>query len=312
MMRSFRLPVTVLVLVGLLAAGCGPEDAGGSTNQSNKDNGGASAGCQQPGPRTFDLLASFPPTTYTTIQNPCVGFASLLAQVTELIPEVDRTTKTEVKKFTEHVDTFAGNLAKLGDVVECGYRTDRLAMAIYQDKQTLWSVGIVGVVRGDIDAVTQVSACFLLQQLPFGAGDIFRDGSTRPQPKFCADTRRRQKDNESYTMVWLASSDVMCRSLAAQLSPGKGSSGKVSATVKATPDVAIRSGPSTSTSVVARAQPGQIVTVMCYSKGENISGRRGSGDTWDRVTAGDVTGYISDVWLDTGGDIRTQTKDCAA
>ncbi len=292
-----------VLLIALGAARCG------SSSDGSKGDGTATGGaCRQPGPLTKDLLPTFGADETKTVQNPCLGFVDLLSQVTDLIPTGERRLVTD---FTEGVGEIAKKVAKIGDLVECGYEKDRLAIAIYQNHQTVWSIGVVAVVRGDLQAAVDTSLCYLRKQLPLSIPtETYLGGPEGPTPTFCFDTVRRTRNAENYTVLWLGSSDFMCLDLNSQLNTGSSTGDGISATVKAVPDVAIRSGPSTKTAIVGRAGTGAVGNVTCYSKGETVTGRRGTSDRWDQTKINGMTGFIADVWLDTGGDVAAKIKPC--
>jgi hypothetical protein len=286
------------------AAACGPFDDDSSSSGSaplaggggGGGNNGGKAGCSQAGPLTKDFLPLFPPGTTKMIENPCLKLVGLVSEVTGLIPEGDRGTVTE---FLGKVGDLADRAAKVGDAVECGYETDRLALAIYQDKKTLWSIGVTAVVRGDIDAVVEGALCYLLKQLPFGLGQGVANPEN-PQFMVCVDAQRRHRGNDDYTVLWLGSSDVMCDSLTRQLKPGERVGDEITAAVKASPTLMLRATPSTSAEVLFKLDAGDVVTVSCWTEGEKVSGRRGSSTRWDKTNIGTIEGYLADVWLDTG------------
>ncbi|GEM_PF-2895045 len=297
---------SVVLLVAFGTAGCragDPPGAGGSGGA-----GGSSGACRQAGPLTRDLLPTFGAAETTTKQNPCFGFADLVSQATGLIPVGDRSS---VDDFIRGVDTLVKRVAALADVVQCGYETDRLAIAIYQNHATLWSVGVVAVVRGDLGAALDTSVCFLRKQLsPPGSDASYVSGPAGPQPTFCFDAVSRTRGGERYTVMWVGSSDFMCWDLTNQLDSGRPEGDGITSTVKAVPDVAVRSGPSTRTALVGRADTGEVGEVSCYRRGETVSGRRGTSDLWDLTTVNGMTGFIADVWLDTGGDVTKKIKPC--
>ncbi len=61
----------------------------------------------------------------------------------------------------------------------------------------------------------------------------------------------------------------------------------------------IRSGPSTSYSVVGTVANGSKVTIYCQTYGQRISGPYGTTTVWDRIGAGK---YVSDAYIYTGSD----------
>lgn len=214
--------IAVAILLAVVAGkfgSCGSGTGGGpggppaavSSNGSSSSRGAGTKTqhpplCPTPGPLTGALVPSFDPSEITTIRNPCLAFAGLLAQVTDLIPLPDRT---RVGEFINGVDTVANRVAKLNDVVECAYENDRLSIVLYQDRSFRWSIGVVAVLRGTFDAVAETSACFLLRQLM-----IPLVKRRQPAPAFCFTANSLRKSRETYSVLWLASSDRMCADLA--------------------------------------------------------------------------------------------------
>jgi uncharacterized protein YraI len=107
------------------------------------------------------------------------------------------------------------------EIIECGYETDHLAVSLYQERQAPWSVGIVAVLRGGVDAVVETSACFLIKQINIfaAAPDV-----TRPEPSLtfgaapplgarvtlCSGATHWSAGGHGYTGVWLSSSEALC------------------------------------------------------------------------------------------------------
>jgi surface antigen len=88
----------------------------------------------------------------------------------------------------------------------------------------------------------------------------------------------------------------------------------VPGTVRASLPLNIRSGPGTGYDPIgtARTEPGYY-RVLCYADGDEETGWGGTNRHWDRIAAGDpsqILGYVSDVWLDTGGDVTKQVAPC--
>ncbi|GAA1416996.1 hypothetical protein [Catellatospora coxensis] len=300
---------TALVLT-LSAADCdGGQGFGGgdSGGQEHVAASPAEPGCRQPGPITRDLLPTFGAEQTTTIHNPCLQFVGLIANVRTVIPAEQLQ---RVDEFSRGLGTLVDRVAKVADAVECGYETDRLAIAIYQNNEFRYSVGVVAVVSGNLQALVEGAACYLSKQLTLGFSNGFLNGSQRPRPDFCFDAVTRTRKGQRYTVLWMGSTDFMCMDLTGQLKPGRPEGDGVTATVKADPRVIVRSGPTTHAAIVGRADAGQVGVVDCYIEGQQVSGRRGSSRLWDHTTVGDVTGYIADSWLDTGGDITQKVPRC--
>lgn len=67
----------------------------------------------------------------------------------------------------------------------------------------------------------------------------------------------------------------------------------------------VRSGPSTSDSVVGSLADGAVVTISCQTDGETVTGTYGTTATWDQVGSG----FVSDSYVYTGSDGRV-APDC--
>ncbi|GAA2374078.1 hypothetical protein Cme02nite_03070 [Catellatospora methionotrophica] len=72
----------------------------------------------------------------------------------------------------------------------------------------------------------------------------------------------------------------------------------------------VRAGPTTKSAIVGRVEAGRVVAVDCYLEGEQVSGRRGSSTRWDHLRYGELSGFVADVWLDTGGPIAQKVPRC--
>lgn len=205
----------LLIMLGASSSGC--EDNSGKESTSSDGSSSKSdvtAGhCPAPGPKTSRLLPQFDEaetrSQVRVLKDPCLGFVGLLDQVLGLIPEAERST---VDRFTTRLKGFVGKVAKADDIAECGYETDRLAIAIYQDTTYLWSVGVVAVIRGN--ALVDVAACFLLKQIqaPFP-----HSAQRSPRPSFCFGATTPTAEGERYTLIWLGSSDWICSDLRNEL-----------------------------------------------------------------------------------------------
>jgi hypothetical protein len=281
-------------------AGGGPGPGGGSGGGSN----GGSGGCREAGPLTRDFLAQFPARGTRTITNPCLEFPELVEQVTGLVPSSDRS---KAAQLVTGLRDIAGRIGTIGDVAACGYETDRLALEIYQDRKFQWSIGVVAVIRGDVGALVDTAKCFLRKQLPFDPRPQVI-APEEPQPDFCLEGRVRDRGGERYTVLWLGSSDFMCGDLEGQLRSGRERDGGYSATVKASPDVAVRAKPGTQEKELRRAAGGEVMVVRCYLTGELVTGRRGESSKWFHVPLDG--GYVSGAWLDTG-DAADKPGECA-
>jgi len=62
----------------------------------------------------------------------------------------------------------------------------------------------------------------------------------------------------------------------------------------------VRSGPSTSYSIVGTVADGQTVTITCQTTGQSITGTYGTSNIWNRIAS--PSGYIADAYTYTGYD----------
>ncbi|GAA4582540.1 hypothetical protein GCM10023194_17530 [Planotetraspora phitsanulokensis] len=101
----------------------------------------------------------------------------------------------------------------VNDAAECAYETDHLAIGAYHHEDTPWSIGVVAVVRGDLDALVDGGVCWLLKrlELPLPTAGVAPD---QIAPRFCADAVVRRSNGYRFTILWIGSSNVMCGSLA--------------------------------------------------------------------------------------------------
>jgi hypothetical protein len=150
----------------------------GSGSASNGDPCGGSSGT------TTDLLPHLASTKYRSTVNPCIPFVDAITQVTDLIPAADREKTTD---FLDTAKSIGDRLAAVNNATKCAYRTDRLSIGIYQNQSRLWSVGVVAVVRGDIDAVASVALCYLIDQIRC------RRAAAHRTTRACATTSRRTR-----------------------------------------------------------------------------------------------------------------------
>jgi hypothetical protein len=270
---------------------------------------------------TGDLLPTLDHVDMTV--NPCLRFADLADYVVDFIPVRERV---RTRPFVQGVARLVGRIVIVNDAVSCAYETDRLAIAIYQDQRVLWSLAVVAIVRGRLDAFAETAICFLTRRpqtiVSAGGGTTSVPLQQGPKAGFCLDSASRRRGGQDYTVIWLGSSDRMCSGLAATIgsdspSPGTTTTGTaLTGTVRGTPYVYVRSGTSVGAPVVGRASYGTVGVVSCYSDGQTIyGGWAAANNHWDKTTITDlsgrtVTGYIADVNLDTGGDITTQVKRC--
>ncbi|MFC4015274.1 hypothetical protein ACFOY2_49240 [Nonomuraea purpurea] len=167
--------------------------------------------CPEAGPITRSLLPS-PEGVARIATNPCLGVNDFLGLVLDGIPEKEMAGKEELRKFRSGLTTFAKQVVLVADAVDCAYENDHLAVSVYQDPRFGWSLGVVAVVRGDVEALAEDAICLLTKQVPF-IPDVGVRAEGPPTPTFCADTVLREAQGYQFRVVWLASSDRMCRSL---------------------------------------------------------------------------------------------------
>jgi hypothetical protein len=67
--------------------------------------------------------------------------------------------------------------------------------------------------------------------------------------------------------------------------------------------VNVRGAPTTSAPVVTQVETGKSVSVVCRTEGQSVTSSAGSTNQWLRVTVGDLTGYVSALYVETGDDI---------
>ncbi|MEU6373220.1 hypothetical protein [Streptomyces sp. NPDC046909] len=66
-----------------------------------------------------------------------------------------------------------------------------------------------------------------------------------------------------------------------------------------TSNVNARSGPGTSYQIIKTYKPGEVISIVCQTPGETITGPLGTSNIWDK-TADNV--YVSDTYVKTGSD----------
>ncbi|MFF5210056.1 hypothetical protein [Streptosporangium sp. NPDC000396] len=114
-------------------------------------------------------------------------------------------------------------------------------------------------------------------------------------------------------MFWKRTAIVLTLLPTATVFAGQSSASADSVTgvVRAVPDVGLRAEPRADSPVPTRIPTGHQGTVSCYVRGsQNISGWGGTNPYWNYTHIDGRTGYIPDVWLDTGGDITDQVPEC--
>lgn len=319
MSHQFRAAVATALLMLFGATDCdngpnSPEDPGQRRP----------VGCERAGTITDDLLTAFGAPHVKSVVNPCMKFADFLGDITDLVPDNE---EKKLVKFLGKANAIIAGISAAQDAIKCAYKQDRFAIGIYQNRQHQWSLGMVAVVGLDLDAAIKGTACFLGEQIPFRGSELdpalgfgapadarltftLPDQRADPEEAVCFGTRERIRAGITFTLLWLGSSDIMCKSLDLQLNPGKTTGFGATATVKAKPQVNVRESPSTGAAAVSQLDRGEVVIVTCHTEGEQVSGRRGESRIWDRVWLHDIEGYVSDVWLDTDGDVTGTTPRC--
>src|SRR5262249_46316601 len=155
--------------------------------------------------------------------------------------------------------------------------------------------------------------CVLVNQLPFAVPLTVGPDRSAPKAEFCFGASNPDRNGEAYTVLWLASSDVMCTDLANQLAPRTPVPAGIplTATVRGATQVNVRADASTKAAIIGQVSDGATGTVSCYQDGETVVVHpRGTSNLWDKVRIGGLDGYIADVLLDTDGDLATQSHAC--
>jgi hypothetical protein len=300
-----KVIVGVLVALGVAWIALHPQTLKDAYAKVRSGSTAEAGGCPKPDGTTGDLLPSFSAREVSATLNPCLAFVDTVSAVTEKIPD-DEESKVGV--FLGRLKGFVDAVKKANEITKCAYETDRLAIGVYQSTALKWSVGVVAVVRGDIDAIAETSACYLIKQLSFLLSPD-NGFATKDQPDFCYDAVREKAGGGSYTVMWLGSSDTMCLALNEQLTPGKGYMFRV----KATPSAVLRSQPSRSGQRIA-AEPAQTLgRLVCFAEGEEVTNAAGDTSTrWAKVNINGDSGYIADVLLDEWSDLAADPPipDC--
>ncbi len=231
--RGIRVPAAVSLMIAVFLLTGAPSCAApeprpntsatpaprSSTGTGNPDRGSGN-GCAQPGSLTRSLLPDLSGDQIRTVaEDPCLKFAQLADRVLSIVPASQRSNlQGGETSFLPKLTQFANRVIAVNDAAECAYKTDRLAIGIYQHQNYLWSVGVVAVIRGDLPAtVLDVGACLLMEKLTPLSGDRLRSAASGPQPAVCADHNTVSRGNQKYTLMWLGSSDRMCNQLSGKL-----------------------------------------------------------------------------------------------
>jgi hypothetical protein len=276
--------------------------------------GGVDGECRQPSAQTTSLLATLPDADYAATVNPCAAFLDVLGQLESAVPKASdpvgtsdygpsgegdpgqiRTGRTKFHKGLSVVKGRLGTVLAARDAVQCGYGNDRLALAFYRDRAWSWSVGLVAVVRGDIDAVTETAVCTLLRQIP-GLGSGESDAAKPPRISFCFQAKSLDPiDGERYTAMWVGSTDLLCDAFAEHYGGAKPDPGDQDAfrpLVWADP-LTVRQAATSESAKVGSLPFGTAVDADCQTVGEDVAGWNGHDDVWLHID----TGYISRAWL---------------
>ncbi|WP_250291622.1 hypothetical protein [Frankia sp. CiP1_Cm_nod1] len=216
--------IAVFLLVG--APSCArpaPRPSESAPPSRGATNPGQETGnsCAQPGSTTRSLLPDLPDDQIRTVaEDPCLKFSQLTDRVLAAVPAGQRSIlRNGTTPFLPALTQFANRVIAVNGAAECAYKTDRLAIGIYQHKNYLWSVGVVAVVRGKLPAtVLDVGTCLLLEKIaPARPAFLTPNGATEIEPTVCADYATTSRDGQNYTLMWLGSSDRMCDQLASKL-----------------------------------------------------------------------------------------------
>jgi hypothetical protein len=85
----------------------------------------------------------------------------------------------------------------------------------------------------------------------------------------------------------------------------------IGGTAKAPAGLSIRSGPGTNYGAVGQMPYNSTGTVYCYATNADPNHGIINGDPyWDQIVSSHGTGYVSDYWLYTGGNINQQVDPC--
>jgi hypothetical protein len=286
-----KLIVFVLVALGVAWIALHPQplkDAYASLTGGPKGGGGETGGgCARADNTTGELLPHFDAADVSATLNPCLKFIETVSNVTDKIPD-DEESKVGV--FLGRLKEFTEKVQKVNDVTECAYEKDRLAIGVYQSTKLAWSVGVVAVVRGDIDAIAETSACYLIKQLSFLESPA-NGFAPHDQPYFCYEASRA-KDN--YLVMWLGSSDTMCDALNTRLTPGDG----YLVGIRAQPSAVVRSAPSKSGDRLAAEPTHTLGRLLCFTDGDEVTNADGETSTrWGKIQINGLTGYVAEPLL---------------
>jgi surface antigen len=101
---------------------------------------------------------------------------------------------------------------------------------------------------------------------------------------------------------------------------GGGGSANITGTVESSPSLNRRGGPGTGYNIHGTVSYGSHITIACFEWGNSVTatwpdGEKYSTTVWDALTdtsAGGANGlYVSDAWVNTGGDTSTMVPECS-
>lgn len=85
----------------------------------------------------------------------------------------------------------------------------------------------------------------------------------------------------------------------------------VNGTVEAQPTLNVRSGPGTGYSIVGTVSYNSVIAIGCYNTGTTVTATWPNGSTWTTAVWDHIgSGYVSDAWVNTGGDTSTMVPHC--
>jgi surface antigen len=85
----------------------------------------------------------------------------------------------------------------------------------------------------------------------------------------------------------------------------------VNGTVEAQPSLNVRSGPGTGYSIVGSVSYNSVISINCYNTGTTITATWPDGSTWTTNVWDHISsGYVSDAWVNTGGNTANMVPHC--
>jgi hypothetical protein len=223
----------------------------------------------------------------------------LAADVNQLLDQIPATDQPRARSFIAGTRFFAGRLPTAQTNPACGYQPGELAVRLYQDRGSAWSVGLAVVAAGTLANVfDEASPCFLGHRIdamiPVSADDS-------PAPAFC-DAQPR----DGFTVLTLGSTVGACADL----------TGSTTLPVRTVgdPDTALRAEPGTAGPPTLRVRPGTVATVLCHRNGwARLTFPVGTPDILTgKSTEDEHTGYVAAADLDAGPDLPQRIRACAS